>query len=151
MDANYATATHRLHSIWLSFRNLPRWLQGWALLILMPLNGASLFLLETFSGQAIALALLLVLAVNLPLMWHHRGMNKDMSLVHLLAWIPLEIALLGQLAGRWGDDHLTPALWGFTLAVFMVNAISLFFDVVDAWCWAQGDRLTLHPTEAVDH
>ena len=77
MDAYHATAIHRLHSIWLSFRNLPHWLQGWVFLILMPLNA--------------------------------------------------------------------PALWGFTLAVFMVNAISLFFDVVDAWCWAQGDRLTLHP------
>lgn len=72
----------------------------------MPLNGASLLLLDTFSGQVIALALLLVLTVNLTLMWHHRGMNKDMSLVHLLAWIPLEIALLGQLAtlGRRSPD-----------------------------------------------
>jgi hypothetical protein len=27
----------------------------------------------------------------------------------------------------------------------MVNAVSLFFDIVDAWCWAQGDRVTLPP------
>ncbi|WP_156478245.1 hypothetical protein [Alcanivorax sp. NBRC 102024] len=38
-----------------------------------------------------------------------------------------------------------PIEWAFTVAVVMVNAISLFFDIVDAWCWAQGDRVTLHP------
>jgi len=139
------TASHRLLGIWYSFRNLPPWLQGWVLLILMPLNGASLLFLDSFSGQATALALLLVLTVNFSLMCHHGGMNKDMSLVHLLAWIPLEMGLLGQLAGIWGDDFLTPTQWAFTVAVVMVNAISLFFDIVDAWCWAQGDRVTLHP------
>jgi len=143
MEGN--STSHRLLGIWHSFRNLPLWLQGWALLVLMPLNGASLLLLDSFSGQATALALLLVLAVNLSLMWHHGGMNKDMSLVHLLAWIPLELGLLGQLAGVWGDDFLTPSQWAFTVAVVMVNAVSLFFDIVDAWCWAQGDRVTLHP------
>ena len=56
MDAYHSITIHRLHSIWLSFRNLPGWLQGWVALILMPLNGASLLLLDTFSGQAIALA-----------------------------------------------------------------------------------------------
>ena len=73
MDAYHATAIHRLHSIWLSFRNLPHWLQGWVFLILMPLNGASLFFLDTFSGQAITLALFLVLAVNLHEQRHVTG------------------------------------------------------------------------------
>ena len=143
MEAN--TIPHRLLGIWHSFRNLPLWLQGWALLILMPLNAASLLLLDSFTGMATALALLVVLTVNLSLMWLHGGMNKDMSLVHLLAWIPLELALLGQLAGLWGDDALTFTQWSFTVAVVMTNAVSLFFDIVDAWCWAQGDRVTLHP------
>ena len=139
------STSHRQLGIWHSFRNLPLWLPGWGLLILMPLNGASLLLLSSFSGQATALALLLVLAVNLSLMWHHGGMNKDMSLVHLLAWIPLELGLLGQLAGLWGDDFMTASQWAFTVAIVMTNAVSLFFDIVDAWCWAQGDRVTLHP------
>lgn len=143
MDGN--PTSHRLLGIWHSFRNLPLWLQAWVLLILMPLNGASLLLLDSFSGQATALALLLVLAVNLPLMWHHGGMNKDMSLAHLFIWIPLELGLLGQLADIWGDDYLTASQWAFTVAVLMVNAVSLFFDIVDAWCWAHGDRVTLHP------
>ncbi|MCG8391575.1 MAG: hypothetical protein MI745_00675 [Pseudomonadales bacterium] len=145
MDAYHGTPGFRLAGIWQSFRELPLWLQAWALLILMPLNAAGFLLLDTFSGQITALALVVVLAVNLPLMWLHGGMNKDMSLVHLLAWVPLEAALLGQLAGLWGDDYLTPLQWAFTLTVIMINAINLFFDIVDAWCWAQGDRVTLHP------
>ena len=127
MEGN--ATSHRLLGIWHSFRNLPLWLQGWVLLILMPLNGASLLLLSSFSGQATALALLLVLAVNLSLMWHHGGMNKDMSLVHLLAWIPLELGMLGQLAGLWGDDFMPPSQWAFTVAIVMTNAVSLFFDL----------------------
>lgn len=137
--------TRRVIACWLSFRTLPTHLQVWVAGVLMPINAASLLFLDTFSGRVTALALVAVLAVNLPLMLHHQAMNRNMSLVHLLAWLPLELVLLAQLAGLCGDQVLTPWQWGFTVAVIMVNAVSLFFDLVDAWCWAQTQRPHWHP------
>ncbi|EKF75916.1 hypothetical protein A11A3_00440 [Alcanivorax hongdengensis A-11-3] len=130
---------------WHAFRALPLWLQAWVALILMPANAAGLLFLDTFSGRAISLALVLVVIANVALMLYHRGMNRDMSVVHLLAWLPLEILLLGALGGVWGDDTLSRPVWALTVTVVMVNAISLFFDLIDAWRWWHGERMTLHP------
>ena len=84
----------RMTDIWRSWRSLPLWVQIWVVGILVPVNVLPFFLLESAVGQAGALAALLVLVTNGPLMWVYRGMNKVLSIPHLIAWGPLEIYLL---------------------------------------------------------
>ncbi|MDE2344293.1 MAG: hypothetical protein KGL63_13060, partial [Betaproteobacteria bacterium] len=80
----------RLSQIWHSFRSMPMWVQRWVGLLLVPANVLPFLLLDTWSGRAGALAALVVVATNVPILWRARGMTRAMSIPHLLAWIPLE-------------------------------------------------------------
>ncbi|MBL4714658.1 MAG: hypothetical protein JKY64_09100 [Alcanivorax sp.] len=135
-------AAARLTAIHDSYRSLPGWVQIWVGLVLTPVNAAGFFLLGTFSGQATALAAVVVVLTNLPIMWHYAGMNKAMSIPHLFAWIPLHVALVGRLVGAYGEGPLELSEWLLAVAVLVVNTISLLFDLVDSWGWLQGDRAT---------
>lgn len=123
---------------WHSFRALPVWVQIWVGGILVPVNAASFALLDTWSGRATAIAALVVVASNLPIMLWARGMSRLMSLPHLFIWGPLEILLLWhmrQAAG--GMAELEAAYVGLVL---VVNGISLIFDALDSWRWLKGER-----------
>ncbi len=126
--------------IWYSFRSLPGWVQVWVGCVLIPVNVMPFFLLDTWSGRAGAAAALLVVATNVPIMWAAAGMSRAMSLPHLLAWIPLEIALALRVSGAVGS--LPPATTELALALvlLLVNGISLVFDTIDSWRWWRGRR-----------
>lgn len=123
--------------IWRSYRSLPLWVQLWVGLILVPVNAAPFFLLDTWSGRAGAIAAAVVVATNLPIMWIAGGMSKAMSLPHLAAWIPLEIALVWRLSGA---AVSTSAELGLAWTLLIVNGISLGFDLIDSWRWLRGER-----------
>ncbi len=121
---------------WQSFRSLPFWVQVWVAGILVPVNAAGFLLLDTLAGQWTALAAVLVLLSNYPVMLACRGMGRLLSVPHLLIWGPLQVALLYRLAS--GSPE--PVEFGFMILVLVVNGISLVFDTMDTLRWLRGER-----------
>lgn len=125
-----------------SFMALPRRVQWWVAAVLVPVNTAPFLLLGTESGRAGALASLLIVATNVPIMLHQRGMSRLMSVPHLFIWIPLCL---------WAWQHLTgtPAATGadawLAIALLVANGISLPFDVIDSLRWLRGERAVPMP------
>lgn len=136
----------RLQKSWASFRSLPGWVQVWVGLILGPANLMPFFMLDTWTGQVAALATLFVIATNLPIMLYYAGMNRAMSLPHLVAWIPLEVALVLRLTGNVGPGSPGTAELALIWLLLVVNGISLIFDALDSWRWVRGERDTPRPT-----
>ena len=132
----------RMADIWRSWRSLPLWVQIWVAGILVPVNVLPFFLLESAVGQAGALAALLVLVTNGPLMWVYRGMNKVLSIPHLIAWGPLVIYLLMLLSESGFRADASMMELGLAALLLAINGISLMFDVVDSAKWLAGDRAT---------
>lgn len=128
----------RLATIWRSFKSLPLWVQIWVCGILIPVNAASFFLLEYRSAQLAAWAALFVMATNIPIMLKEGGMSKLMSLPHLLAWGPLQIALILRLTDSTADLPAAEQL--FVWMLLLVNGVSLIFDLMDSWRWLRGDH-----------
>lgn len=131
-----------MNDIWRSLRSLPVWVQIWVVGILVPVNVLPFFLLETAVGQAGAVAALVVLVTNGPLLWMYRGMNKVLSIPHLLAWGPLEIYLLMLLADSGFRAEAGALELGLAVLLLVINGISLVFDVIDSAKWMAGDRVT---------
>lgn len=134
-----------LHESWQSFRSLPVWVQIWVGLILVPANVAPFFLLDTWSGQRAAITALFVVATNMPLMLWYAGMNRALSIPHLLAWIPLEIALVMRVTGQAGPETLAAPELALAWGLLVINGISVVFDVLDTWRWVRGERETPRP------
>ncbi len=132
----------RMADIWRSWRSLPLWVQIWVAGILVPVNVLPFFLLESVVGQAGALAALLVLVTNGPLMWVYRGMNKVLSIPHLVAWGPLVIYLLMLLSESGFRADASRMELGLAALLLAINGISLMFDAVDSAKWLAGDRAT---------
>ena len=130
----------RLTRIWQSYLSLPTWVQIWVGMILVPANALPFVLLDTWSGRAGALAATVVVATNLPIMWQAQGMSRAMSLPHLLAWIPLEIALVLRLSGEVGGPPPATAEIALIGVLLVINGISLVFDLLDSWRWLKGQR-----------
>ena len=134
-----------LRRSWQSFRSLPVWVQIWVGLILVPVNIAPFFLLDTWAGQAGAIAALFVIITNGPIMLAYRGMNRALSIPHLIAWIPLEIALFLRALGMAGPGQPGSAEMALIVVLLIINGISLAFDTLDSWRWLRGERETPRP------
>jgi len=120
--------------IWNSFRAIPVWVQVWIVLVLMPINVASLFFLNEPMGLLIAILANLGMLLNIPVMLYDRGVSKLMSIPHLLPWSALVVLILFFRPDVTGIYSVF--LWG----IVIINLISLAFDYVDAWKWIKGDR-----------
>lgn len=131
---------NRLQLIWHSYRSLPLWVQIWVGGILVPVNALSFLLLHSPTGQWAAWAALFVVGTNVPIMWMEHGMSKLMSVPHLIAWLPLQVALLARLVGHLGATPLQPFEMPLILALLATNGISLVFDAIDSVRWIKGDR-----------
>lgn len=125
--------------IWRSYRSLPLWVQLWVGLILVPVNVAPLFFLDTPIGRMAVLAFLFVGATNLPIMYWARGMTRLMSVPHLFAWIPLVGFVVVRLYGTNGAP-VSSAEWMLGWALLAVDGFSLVFDLLDSWRWVRGER-----------
>lgn len=135
-----------LRESWHSFRSLPVWVQIWVGLILVPVNAAPFFLLDTWAGKAGAIAAVFVIATNGPIMLAYKGMNRALSLFHLVAWIPLEVALILRALGMAGSGDPGATESALVAVLLIVNGISLGFDTLDSWRWLRGERETPRPT-----
>lgn len=135
----------RLYATWASYRSLPGWVQVWVGLILVPANILPFFFLDTWTGQAAAIAAIFVVATNLPIMLWYAGMNALMSIPHLIAWIPLEVALALRVSGMAGIEPVSDTELLLAVTLLVVNGISLAFDFLDSYKWLMGERETPRP------
>lgn len=130
------TFSHRSRVVWQSFRRLPEWVQAWVALLTL-VNTLWIFLLNTPTGWLAGVAALFVVGTNIPIMYIAGGMTKAMSIPHLIAWVPLEIYLLGALLG---STAMGAAEAFYAAILLIVNGVSLGFDFIDSWKWLAGDR-----------
>lgn len=131
------TIGQRFQHQWISFRHLPTWVQAWIMVLLMPVNLAALFF--PLSGVAlwVTLSFVFILVTNCSLLWMQSRLSRVMGLPHLVVWIPLEVYLLVQLTS---NPNLSAAEFTLAAVVAIVNAISIAFDLWDAYRWLKGDR-----------
>ncbi len=136
------TVLQRNAAIWKSFRSLPLWVQIWVGLILAPVNTGWLLVWGTPIGDAAFWAAMFVVTTNLPIMYAYAGMNRLMSVPHLIAWGPLQVYLGWRLWCPDAPDHATGSEYLYGIILFVINGISLAFDVLDSWRWIKGERET---------
>lgn len=122
--------------IWRSFRRLPGWVQAWVVLMLVPVNSLSLLLVGQPGGGLVAALAVGAMLLNLPIMLVERGFSKAMAWPHVALWTPLVPILVGMLA----DGGMAPGARRYLAILLAVDAISLAFDIPDAWKWLRGDR-----------
>lgn len=119
-----------------SFFALPVWVIVWISAFLIPVNFAGFWFLDTPTGWWVAVLGAGAIILNLIPVLINGGLSKVLALPHLVLWGPLVIILGVKLAG----GGLTGAEWWLALAVFVVNGVSLFFDVYDTREWWRGNR-----------
>lgn len=121
-----------LLDIWTSFRNLPLWVQIWVSFILVPVNLIPLAFLDQPLGILIAVLAIAGMAFNLPIMLVTRSMSGAMALQHIVFWTPLVVIVIGLLLS--GAELPSTYFW-FLVILFVVDVISLAFDIRDAAQW----------------
>ncbi len=125
--------------IWNSFRALPLWVQGWVALILVPVNGTSLWFVGEPAGQWIAFLAIIAVLMNVPVLFYARGFSKLMAFPHLVPWTILLAWLI------FGRPEGSSAFELYLTILLVVNAISLVFDYADAVSWFRGNRDVARP------
>lgn len=134
MPTNKKAQSNIFVEIWDSFRSTPTWVQIWIMLVLGPINMASMFFINEPMGMLIAFLANIGMLLNIPVMIYDRGVSKLMSIPHLLPWTALVLVILFN----------RPAATGlydtFLSALLIINIISLAFDYVDSMKWIKGDR-----------
>jgi len=120
--------------IWDSFRAIPGWVQVWIMLMLAPINMASLFFLNEPMGMLIAFLANIGMLLNIPVMVYDRGVSKLMSIPHLVPWTALVVLIMFYRPEATGFYDI------FLWVLLIINLISLVFDYVDSVKWIKGDR-----------
>ncbi|AOW14168.1 hypothetical protein LPB72_06410 [Hydrogenophaga crassostreae] len=121
-------------AVWRSFGALPAWVKIWMVVILAPVNLASLAFLDRPSGAWIAALAIGGMALSWIALFYSRGFSKLVSAGHVFPWTPLVLLLIfarPEAAGAYGV-YLTVLL--------VIDLISLAFDYNDARLWLRGDR-----------
>jgi hypothetical protein len=123
-----------MSDIMTSFLALPHWVNVWLLVVLGPVNMASLFFLSQPEGPLIASLVVAGMVLSLIPVPFERGLSKLTAVGHLLPWTILILHIFFARPDVDGiyDIYLT------VLAV--VNTISLAFDYPDSYKWLKGDR-----------
>ena len=128
-----------IRDIMASFFRLPRWVQLWMVLWLMPINIASLWFWGAdapVNGALVALLANFGMAFNVPIVLRDRGFGNAMALPHLVLWTPLVVYLAYGVLQEGGSD-------GFRLflgLLLVTDVISLAFDFKDGRDWWRGHR-----------
>ena len=120
-----------------SIMAMKTWVKIW-LMMLGPANMAAFLFLDTNIGYWSAVAGVLVVATNIPMMFIQGGVTRALSLPHMI-WVPLLIYIFPQIIG---PDALDPMSAEFKLGVtiFVLNSISLAFDFLESYRWVKGER-----------
>ena len=122
-----------LLDIWRSFRSMPLWVQIWVGVILVPVNMATIVLITEPCCWLIPVLAIGGMLPNAVLMFVERGFSKAMALSHVLLWVPLLVLLAMDIkAGSIFANYL--------IVLFIVDFISICFDLKDSRDWLKGDR-----------
>ena len=120
-----------------SFRRLAVPTQIWMMLVLAPANFLTLALVDGPLGLIVPLLSMLGFIPNLGIAWVQNGFSAAMALPHLVFWTP-QVAILANYLIQ------TPANASFAYIayaiVFVVNTISLLFDVRETTKWFGGQK-----------
>ncbi|SOH93215.1 hypothetical protein SAMN06273572_1011070 [Monaibacterium marinum] len=115
--------------MWHSFTALPMWVKLWMMLILGPINMATLAYLDQPMGITIAALAWGGMLISVGILIRDRGFSKLVSGGHVLTWPPLVLLLI--FARPDGSDS-----YGlFLTALLLVDAVSLIFDTNDLRLW----------------
>ncbi|MES0863336.1 hypothetical protein ABLN87_13350 [Ruegeria sp. SCPT10] len=127
----------KISDLYASFRRLTVPTQIWMMLVLAPANFLTLALIDGPLGLIVPLLSMLGFIPNLGIAWVQNGFSAAMALPHLLFWAP-QVAILGNYLLQ------TPANASFTytayVIVFVVNTISLLFDIRETTKWFGGQK-----------
>jgi len=131
-----------MRSIWDESKGLFVWVN-----ILFTINVSSGLMAWLYPQDVTKLAALLALVVGiLPgfiFVNTRRGVGYFMSIPHLIGWIPLQVYLLLRLSSDLAGPQLgasSGVVFYWAVALFVVNMVSLPFDVRDSWRWVKGQR-----------
>ena len=120
--------------IWTSFLALPAWVRIWMLLVLAPINMASLFFLDQPMGGWITVLALGGMFPNLGIVVYERGLSRLTAILHIIPWTLLVGLLL--FARPESSGIYDGYLWG----LLVCDIVSLIFDYPDALKWIKGQR-----------
>ena len=121
--------------IWESFRRLPVAVQAWVMLVLAPVNLATLLFIDERFGLVIVVLAIAGMLFNMPILAREKGMTKLMALPHLVFWTPLIVLALIVLFSDVPAGYRV-----FLLVLIVVDVVSLAFDARDLKDWMGGDR-----------
>ncbi|MBL4751402.1 MAG: hypothetical protein JKX71_12620 [Amylibacter sp.] len=122
-----------LLDIWRSFRSMPLWVQIWVGMILVPVNMATIVLITEPCCWLIPVLAIGGMVPNAVLMFVERGFSKAMALSHVLLWVPLLLLT--------GYEIAVNSIFGsYLIVLFVVDFISICFDLKDSRDWLKGDR-----------
>jgi hypothetical protein len=131
---------------------LPMWVVIWAN-ILFTVNMAS-FVWIFFDPHPIVIAAVIANVValfpNFYLLYRLRGLGKFMGISHIVGWVPLCAYIYLWLFTDSVGGPLTSAdgsLYYFAWTLFVVNLISLAFDIADFRLVLKGDRTVIRTAE----
>lgn len=105
----------------------------WAILLIV-LNAASLFFINTIYGQ-VAFASVLIAVVIMTAIYLKCGFVRLLGIGHIL-WIPMIPWLVLNLPGR----SESPLLYDWVVCLIAGNSISLVIDTIDLARFLKGDR-----------
>ena len=123
-----------LVDIWSSFLAMPLWVQVWVAVILFPANLASFYFLDEPFGVIVALLCTAGWLPNIFILLYERGFSNLMALPHILPWAALIVLVCTM------TPSLTSSFGIYLWLVTIINAISLAFDIPDAFRWMRGAR-----------
>lgn len=127
----------RIDRLWRSISGLLTWVKVW-LKILATTNMLSFAFLDTATGMWPAIAFAIIGMLNMPTMFLQGGLTRLPSIPHFV-WVPLLVYLFSKLIGPHAIAHSSPE-YQFALSVFVVNSISLMFDILESYRWLNGRR-----------
>ncbi len=122
-----------LLDIWRSFRAMPLWVQLWVAVVLVPVNMATAVLILAHGCLLVPVLAIGGMIPNAVLMFVERGFSKAMALSHVVLWIPLLVILAMEIKAN-------SVFSNYLMVLFIVDAISICFDLKDSRDWHKGDR-----------
>jgi len=126
-----------LARIFKSLFAMPVWVIVWMLGFLIPANLSGLFLLDYVSGFWVALLGATAIAINAVIVFANGGFSKVLAIPHLVFWVPLQVILLYR---YFTVPDVSNFEQNYILVVFIINGVSLVFDIFDTKEWLRGNR-----------
>ena len=128
---------NKIADLYASFRRLAVPTQIWMLLVLAPANFLTLALVDGPLGLIVPLLSMLGFIPTRGIAWVQNGFSAAMALPHLVFWAP-QITILGNYLIQ-APANASFAYITYTI-VFVVNTISLLFDIRETTKWFGGQK-----------